>query len=335
MMTPFTVIGMMAIRPRGRTLMTVAPVSVTFDNFARIESDRMFSGVVMTAGASNIWTHFRVPTPLDQQTVIRMNRDTLYSAAVIDVSRGATITVPEADGRYISVMIVNQDHFINRVIHQPGTYELTAEELGSDFVCAAARILVDTEDAADVSEVNRLQDQLGLTSRTGREFVPVAYDPVSFDETRDALLTLAKGLGGLEKCFGPRDGVDPIRHLLATASAWGGLPETEASYINVEPGLPVGEYTLTVGDVPVDGFWSISVYDANGYFAPNSRDAYIVNSVSGVRDEDGTITVRFGGDASSPNSLPLTEGWNYLVRLYRPRPEVLDGSWVFPELSAD
>lgn len=315
--------------------MTASPVAVTFENFARIESERMFGGIAATAGASNIWNHFRVPTPLDQQTVIRMNRDTLYSAAIIDVSRGATITVPDVGGRYVSVMLVNQDHFINRVLHEAGTYELTAEELGSDFVCAAARILVDTEDPEDVAEVNRLQDGLEVLSRAGREFTPVVYDADSFTETREALLTLAKGLGGLERCFGAQADIVPIRHLLASASAWGGLPETEASYINVEPGLPVGEYTLEIGEVPVDGFWSISVYDEKGYFAPNERGAFIVNSVSGVRNDDGSITVRFGGDQSAPNALPLTAGWNYLVRLYRPRPEVLDGTWQFPALSAN
>lgn len=314
--------------------MTIAPVTVTFDSFARTESERMFAGMVAAAGGSNIWNHFRVPTPLDQQTVIRMNRDTLYSAAIIDVSGGATVTIPDVGGRYISVMFVNQDHFINRVVHGAGTYELTAEELGSDFVCAAARILVDSENSADVAEVNRLQDQLGVVSHAGREFIPTAHDEASFTEVREALLTLAKGLGGLEKCFGAREDIDPVRHLLASASAWGGLPEAEASYINVEPDLPVGEYTLTVGDVPVDGFWSVSVYDKNGYFASNERGAYIVNSVTGVRDGDGAITVRFGGDPEAPNSLPLTPGWNYLVRLYRPRPQVLDGSWQFPSLTA-
>ncbi len=33
-----------------------------------------------------------------------------------------------------------------------------------------------------------------------------------------------------------------------------------------------------------------------------------------------------------PNYLPIVEGWNYLVRLYRPRPEILDVSWTSPEL---
>ena len=100
----------------------------------------------------------------------------------------------------------------------------------------------------------------------------------------------------------------------------------------MNPGLPVGHYELRVGDdVPVDGFWSVSVYNAEGYFEPNPRGVYSINSITGVRDADGSITVRFGdhGD-DAPNCIPITEGWNYLVRLYRPRPEVLDGTWTFP-----
>ena len=62
------------------------------------------------------------------------------------------------------------------------------------------------------------------------------------------------------------------------------------------PGLPVGEYELTVGaDVPVDGFWSISVYNADGYFEPNEQGVYSVNNITAARNDDGSVTVRFGG----------------------------------------
>jgi hypothetical protein len=81
----------------------------------------------------------------------------------------------------------------------------------------------------------------------------------------------------------------------------------------------------------VDGFWSVSVYDAAGYFKPNSANAYTLNNVTAKKGADGSITVTFGGDGSAENSLPITPGWNYIVRLYRPRKEVLDGSWKFPE----
>ncbi|MGL3150507.1 DUF1214 domain-containing protein [Microbacterium sp. A82] len=314
--------------------MADSPVPVTFADFARVESARMFAGIAASAGGSNRWNHYRAPTPVDQQTVIRMNRDTLYSAAIIDVSQGASITIPEAGERYVSVMLVNEDHYINLVLHSAGTYDLTADQLGSDFVLAAARVLVDPEDAADVAAVNTLQDQFALSSVAGRQFAMQPYDEASFETTRGAILELAKGLGGLENCFGAKENVDPIRHLLGTAAGWGGLPEAEAFYINVNPELPVGEYTLTVRDVPVDGFWSISLYNSEGYFAENPAGAYSVNNITGQRNADGSVTVRFGGDPSAPNALPIMEGWNYLVRLYRPRPEVLDGTWTFPTIEA-
>ena len=42
--------------------------------------------------------------------------------------------------------------------------------------------------------------------------------------------------------------------------------------------------------------------------------------------------IQLSGDDDRPNILPITEGWNYTVRLYRPRAEILDGSWTFPSI---
>jgi hypothetical protein len=90
-------------------------------------------------------------------------------------------------------------------------------------------------------------------------------------------------------------------------------------------------YRLTVRDVPVDGFWSVSVYNKNGYFQKNARNAYTVNNVTAKPNADGSVTIQFGGDESAPNCIPIMPGWNYLVRMYRPRNEILDGTWKFPE----
>jgi hypothetical protein len=310
-------------------------VLVNVDNFVRAESDRMLAGIVQAAGGSvNTWIHFRQPTPLDQQTVIRMNRDTLYSACVADISDGATLTVPDSAGRYMSVMIVNQDHYINKVFHEPGDYSLTTDEFDTPYVLVAARTLVDPADPADVATVNALQDELQLTARSSRPFEMPDYDVTSFDATRTALLELAAGVSGFDRSFGSRDDVEPVRHLLCTAAGWGGLPEHEAFYVNVSPGLPVGEYTITVRDVPVDAFWSISMYNADGYFEPNDLDANSVNSITATKDDDGSITVHLGGCGDDrPNCLPLTDGWNYIVRLYQPHAAVLDGTWTFPALT--
>jgi hypothetical protein len=307
-------------------------IRVNVDNFARAESDRTFAAFAADAGGVNRLSHNRAPTPVEHQPVIRMNRDTLYSAAVVDVSEGATVTIPDAGDRYVSVMVVNQDHYINRILHRPGTHELTLEEFDTPWVAVAARVLVDAASPDDVAEVNALQDGLAVDAASARPFELPDYDAASFDATRQSLLALARGLTGFDRAFGSKAEVDPVRHLLGSAAGWGGLPEREARYIGVEPGLPVGEYRLTVRDVPVDGFWSVSVYNADGYFEPNERDAYSVNNLTAARDDDGAVTIHFGGDGDRPNLLPIAEGWNYTVRLYRPRPEILDGSWSFPGL---
>ena len=295
----------------------------------------MMADLHRDAGGINRFQHNRAPAPVDQQTVIRMNRDTLYSFAVVDVSAGASLTIPDAGRRYLSVMAVNEDHYINRVLHDAGRYELTADDLGSPYVVIVARTLVDPHDPGDLMAVAALQDELLIEAVAERPFVSPTYDIESMNRTRQALLGLAADMTSFESSFGRKEEVDPVHHLISTAAGWGGLPDAEATYIGVSPHLPVGEYELIVGgEVPVDGFWSISVYNADGYFEPNQAGAYSVNNITAAHNEDGSITVRFGGNGDPErNSLPITDGWNYLVRLYRPRSEILTGEWRFPTIS--
>ena len=71
--------------------------------------------------------------------------------------------------------------------------------------------------------------------------------------------------------------------------------------------------------MPVDGFWSISVYNAEGYFQKNPLDAYTLNNITAKKSDDGAVVVQVGGcDGKISNCLPTMPGWNYLVRLYRP-----------------
>ena len=114
-------------------------VLVNADNFARAESDKMFAAIQAQAGGVNQWYHYRAPTPVDKQTVIRMNRDTLYSGAIVDISAGAAITIPDPGRRYLSVMVVNQDHYINKVFHEPGKHNLDTGEFGTPHVLVTTR----------------------------------------------------------------------------------------------------------------------------------------------------------------------------------------------------
>jgi hypothetical protein len=114
----------------------------------------------------------------------------------------------------------------------------------------------------------------------------------------------------------------------------GGNPQYAAVYDSTYPKNSDGKtvHRLTVKDVPVDGFWSVSLYNDKGFFEKNDLNAYSLNNLTAKSNPDGSFTIQFGGcQKDTPNCLPIMSGWNYTVRLYRPRKEILDGSWKFPE----
>lgn len=307
-------------------------VKVNVDNFVVAENARMFHDLQAQGGGVNQFHHVREPSPVDDQLVVRLNRDTLYSFAVVDLRGGLRLTLPETGDRYVSAMVVDEGHHVPLVLHDAGVHELTEERVGSRWAVIALRTLVDPADPADLAEVARIQDAVSIDPSSAEPFVMADYDSGTLDATREGLLRLADGLTGFDHMFGTREEVEPVRHLIGTAAGWGGLPTHEASYVGVM-GPGAGRYELRMADVPVDGFWSISVYDANGFFVPNERDAYSINNIIAVKDADGAVTVRFGDFGPGvDNVIPTPQGWNFLVRLYRPRTQVLDGTWQVPEL---
>jgi hypothetical protein len=147
-------------------------------------------------------------------------------------------------------------------------------------------------------------------------------------------VTLATTLPDTKRTFGAKEDTDPVRHLIGSANAWGGNPEKDALYLTVVPKRNDGNtvHLLAVGDVPVDGFWSVTVYNEDGYFTPNPQNAYSLNNITAKKGPHDVTIIQFGGcDGEVPNCLPITPGWNYTVRLYRPQRPILDGSWTFPE----
>ena len=211
------------------------------------------------------------------------------------------MTVPDAGGRYLTVMVVNQDHYINRVFAEPGEYPLTIEEFDTP-VCppggSGAGRRTDPDDVGEgPHDPGRLRPQ--RHGRRSRWSYP-DYDEESFTAVRKSILGRGRRASmAPTKCSAKKNEVDPHTHLLGTAAGWGGLPEQEAYYESREPKLPVGRYTYHRQDVPVDAFWSITVYGADGFLHKNDLDAYSVNSVSGTKNRDGSITVTLGGDSST------------------------------------
>jgi hypothetical protein len=311
-------------------------LAVTADNFNRAESDMYFAQTVKTAGGIGTFLHRRELEPIDHQLVIRANRDTLYSAAVFDLDAApVTITLPDPGKRLMSMIVIDEDQYALRTVYAPGTFTLTKQDVGTRYVLIGLRTFVDPNDPKDVEQVRALQDAVTVDQKNRGALELPSWDPVTQKKVREALIALAATIPDTKGMFGPREKVDPVRHLIGSATGWGGNAPEDATYLTVVPVKNNGKtvHRLTIkGEVPVDAFWSISVYGADGYFHKNDRDAYSINSVTAQKDADGAVVVQFGGCAGkTPNCLPITPGWNYWVRLYRPRPEILNDRWVFPD----
>src|SRR5215469_17946897 len=228
----------------------LTPIPVTADNFTRAESDLYFANIVKSDGFGK-FMHIRQPTPIDQQMVIRMNRDTLYSAAVFDLDAGpVTISLPDAGKRFMSMQVINEDEYTLMVVYGKGTYTLTRQEVETRYAIAGIRTLVDPDDPADLDEVHRLQDAVAVSQRRPGTFEIPKWDKDSQDKVRDALLVLAETLPDFRHAFGAKGEVDPVRYLIGAASAWGGNPDKDAVYLSVIPknNDSTGVYRLTVKD---------------------------------------------------------------------------------------
>jgi len=304
---------------------------VNVANFARAESDVAIKKVYDMVGLGT-WGHVRLPTPIDQQSVIRMNRDKLYSGAVLDLSEPATVILPETGGRYQCLEVINQDHY-SFAKTKPGRYELTQDEVGTRYAYCTVRIFCNADDPEDIKVANALQDELKIEGGASGELDIPDWNIEQMMEARGALNTLAKlGVSNVG-AFGRKEEVDPINHLIWTAAGWGGLPNKQTvgdlGSVVKNDGTP---HVLTVKDVPVRAFWSVIVYDADGFIPKNDLGVYSYNNVTAKPNADGSITIHFGGDPNQINYLPIAEGWNYAIRMYEPGDEILDGSWTFPKI---
>jgi len=322
-----------------RKLPANAPLAVTVENFIRAESDFYFAPLAKERGAFGKLLHVRELTPLDQQGTIRNNRDTLYSAGIFDLDAGPlTVTLPDSGKRFMSLQIISQDHYTWPAVYAPSSRKITREEIGTRYVMIGIRTLLDPADKSDQEKAAALQDAINIDQPAGPGTYEVpTWDPASQKKVRDALLVLATTIVDTSKAFGTKSQVDPVQRLIGAASAWGANPPQDATYLNFVPEKNDGKtiYRLVVKDVPVDGFWSVSVYNAEGYFEKNVQELYTLNNMTAKKADDGSVTIQFGGwDGKTPNVLPIMPGWNYMVRLYRPRPEILDGSWKFPVAQA-
>ncbi len=316
--------------------MLASAEDVNVHTFVRAESDHM---IRQNMAAFDVdfgkFAHRREPTTPANQPVIRMNQDTLYSATVLDLTEPVEIVLPEAGGRYMSMHVVNQDHYMF-VESKPGTYRLTEDDVGTRFASVTVRTFADVTDPADIQQAHAAQDAIRISGGGKGPFEAPDWNLDNLTVIRKALNDIAVLGFDPSYAFGRKEQTRPIDHLVGAASGWGGLPKSAAMYVidSVDANDGTTPHAVTVKDVPVDAFWSVTVYNADGYLAANALGVNSYNNFTAKPDDDGAYTLHFGGcEDGRVNCIPITPGWNYAIRMYEPRQEILEGSWTFPAIA--
>lgn len=305
---------------------TFAAIPVDINNYKVAESDIAFSNITKLIGMNKFF-HFPVGKfDLTNQTVVRMNQDTTYSAAVVNITEGASITLPESNGRYMSAMVVQNDHYIDQVFTTPGKHIIKGN---TDFVLVAIRTRIDMNNPEDVAEVQELQKKSILSAKATAEHKLPNYNMKQVETLRKKLSVEAAKKGSLNNMQGARGTIDEHMHMLGTAAGWGLLPDANARYLSYGQEDGTGCYLANYKKPPFNsgGFFSITIYNAEGWIFDERA---ILNEYNIEFNDDGTFDVNFGHCGQfAKNNIPIVDGWNFLMRVYQPKLDKLD-KYVIP-----
>ena len=314
----------------------VQKTAVTDENYGQAESEiiianyiKRIAGPTGTNGVGQ-WMHSREGADPKDRTVMRINFDTVYSFLILDLTEPATLTMPETDGRYQSAWVITDEHYNPMAFVEPGTYTLTQENVGRRYAIVVVRTQVNAMDPDDLGVVHALQEQLKIEQKDTGSFTPSGnweLEEVLAMRSRHQKIAQDEGITS-EVMFGKKGEVPLKEHNAGTAMGWGGLTPERAVYPAIFSDSTEPQ-TLTLKEVPAGAFWSVTVYDAEGY---PQGDSYNINSAFAVADEDGSYTIHFGGDTNAVNYMNIFEGWNIALRIYEPTEAYFNGDWEMPEL---
>jgi hypothetical protein len=276
----------------------------------------------------NKFLHKRQLTPTDNQPVVRMNRDTYYSMAVVDVSEGASITMPEIpEGKYMSVQPVTEDHRIQAMMYGPGKFDLTTHT--GTHLYLIIRLGVTFSEA----EAKEFQDKMVIEANSDKIFATVPVNKKSFTEVENALKAKLPSIAKRDGVFGmrgmftdPRDEsgkeFTEEKYQVGAAIGWGGAQMIDNIY-EVSGNLSTDScYQLTFEDPKNTAFWSITIYDEKGFMF---NDLANYSSNTAQVNEDGTYTISFGCGTDAPNNLEIDNPsgfFNITIRHYQPSEKV-------------
>lgn len=297
--------------------------NVTWANYSIAETDWNYR-LLLKNTKVNQWVH-QAPVTVKVQSVIRANRDVAYSNAVVDVTKGATFSVPLKNNAHFQIIhIIDENHLFHKVIRRGESITITASDLtGGTHVYLLAR----TRDTGDIDDLHRRQGLLHFEANSSNPYVAKNFASDDVIEYREKLIHNAMIGSPMEgdKGFGVDwDDVD-FHHLnMVTAYGWGGLSSDTIQYLDA-PALKGDVPECSEWRVPnfdVDeargGYWSVTMYGSTGWIIAD--DFYRNNDQ--MRDNgDGTTSLFINcGDVAelAPYSLEVKEGWAGMARVYEP-----------------
>ena len=312
--------------------------TVTKANYALAETQVIFAQyakrIAKSTCSNGLGKFMFLSKPADpkDKTVVRINFDTLYAFALLDLNSPAKLKLPETNGRYQSVWVVTENAYSPYAISKPGEYNITKKNVGEQYAMLIVRTQVNMHSEDDIAEASALAKKITLQQDN-----PGTYK-VSDSWDMDQILSMRKSYQQLQKkdqipvamMFGKRGELTQSRHNVGVAIGWGGLTKDQAIYEQYSS-KSSNPQQLILKNVPVEknGFWSLTVYDSTGY--PRG-DNFNINSSFAKKQKDGSVIVKLGGDKKAENYLEIYDGWTAILRMYLPTDKYFNKSWKKPSL---
>ncbi|MFQ5345065.1 MAG: DUF1254 domain-containing protein, partial [Mariprofundus sp.] len=184
----------------------------------------------------NKWSHKEDVSYVKTQQVIRENQDVIYSSAVVDVSKGATFSLPEGKTYHV-IQIIDMQNYTVKTLYPGESITITPDNLTyGHYVFLNMRTRKKSNDKAGLEDAHKRQREAVIQSNSGIPYQsPDIVLPLKKTEAvRYLLISDIKNglLKNTTNMMGTPYNTDPQGHLYATAYGWGGLPIDDAGYLN-------------------------------------------------------------------------------------------------------
>ena len=313
----------------------VSVTPVTAENYGLAETQEILTEKVKRiakatgTNGTGVIMHVKAGASPKDRVIMRLNFDTKYSWLVLDLTEPATITMPEIGGRYQTAWVISEEHYNPFAFDKPGEYMLTEENVGTKYAIVIFRTQVNIQDPEDMKASDLAMDGIQVTQKDRGEFkASHQWDMKDILAWRAKYQQMQKDKNiTSDNMFGKKGERTLEEHNVGTAFGWGGMTPEQAVYPIYYPETSDPQ-TFTVKDAPVKAFWSITVYNKDGYV---QTETYNINPQFAKKNADGSVTIHFGGDPKADNYMEIFDNWNFAFRLYQPTEAYFDGSWEKPQ----